>query len=197
MKYKLSSLLIMVFLLAGCKNSIEYKYLDKPQTVDCPGIDSQLMHEALYSFQEDIGSFYNQYTDYKQGTSSFYMEAYMQYVFFGFSGGARYQEIVSDHSLEILNALKEVPGLFIQKEGSLELNYEHEYIECLFSSIEDEDLRTQFASMQAVNYFSPQIVAELMRVNVLKVIQDPYLAMYMSLDAYYQYLADLDLQPKN
>ena len=197
MKHKIISLLILALSFAGCEESIEYKYLDKPQSVNCPGIDSQLMHEALYSFQEDIAAFYNEHTDYRQGTKSYYMEAYMQYVFFGFSGGARFQEIVSDHSLKILEKLREVPGLFIQKEGRWELNYEHEYVQCLFTSIEDEDLRTQFDSMLKVDYLTPQIIADLMRVNVQKIIQDPYLAMYMSLDAYYQYLADLDLQPKN
>lgn len=197
MKHKIIYLLIIALSLAGCEEAIEYKYLDKPQSVNCPGIDSQLMHEALYSFQEDIAVFYNENTDYRQGTKSYYMEAYMQYVFFGFSGGARFQEIVSDHSIKILEELRAVPGLFIQKEGHWELNYEHEYVQCLFTSIQDEDLRTQFDSMLKVNYLNPQIIADLMRVNVQKIIQDPYLAMYMSLDAYYQYLADLDLQPKN
>lgn len=197
MKHNIIYLLILALSFAGCEESIEYKYLDKPQAVNCPGIDSQLMHEALYSFQEDIAVFYNENTDYRQGTKSYYMEAYMQYVFFGFSGGARFHEIVSDHSLKILEKLREVPGLFIQKEGRWELNYEHEYVQCLFTSIEDEDLRTQFNSMLKVDYLTPEIIADLMRINVQKIIQDPYLAMYMSLDAYYQYLADLDLKPKN
>lgn len=197
MKHKFVLLAIITLVFMGCKQPMDYKYQDKPQTVDCPGLDKNLMHEALYSFQEDIAAYYNQYTDYRPGTKSYYIEAYSQYVFFGFSGGARFQEIVSNHSLKLLEELKKQPGLFIEKEGRLELNYDHEYVDCLFNSISDEDLRTQFAAMRKVDYLSPQIVAELMRINVLKITQDPYLAMYMCLDAYYQYLADMDLQPKN
>ncbi len=196
MKSKIILSLIVAIVLVGCEKPLDYKYQELPQNVDCPGLDKQLMHEALYSFQNDIGAFYNQHTDFREGSTSYYLEAYSQYVYFGFSGGARYQEIVSNHSIAILQKLKEIPGLFIEKEGRLALNYDHEYVACLLGSIQDDDLRTQFASMRKVNFLSPEIVAELMRINVLKITQDPYLAMYMALDAYYQYLADMDLQPK-
>jgi len=181
----------------ACEKPLEYRYQDKPQSVDCPGADKELTHEALYSFMEDIGAYYNQYTDLRPGTYSYYLEAYSQFVFFGFSGGARYQEIVSDHSLRILEKLREIPGLFILKEERWALNYDHEFVDCILNSIQDEDMRTQLASLRKVNYLSPSIIAEVMRVNVLKVPQDPYLAMYMALDSYYQYLADLNLSPKN
>ena len=189
--------MVLILPFIGCDKALEYRYQDKPQPIDCPGADKILMHEALYSFQEDIGAYYNQHTDFRKGTNSYYLEAYSQFVYFGFSGGARFQEIASDHSLMVLEKLREVPDLFVQKEGRWSLNYDHEFVDCILNSVQDDDLRTQLASLRKVNYLSPNVIAELMRINVLKVPQDPYLAMYMALDSYYQYLADMDLSPKN
>ncbi len=170
-----------------------YKYQDKPQKVDCPGPDKFLMHEALYSFQEDIGVHYNKYTDYKKGSSLFYMEGYSQFVYFGFSGTAPFSEIVSAHSLEILERLRKETDLWTSKQGMLSLNYNGEYVSCLINSIQDEALRNKINSLKEVNYLTPQIIAETMRINVIRVVQDPYLAMYMALDAYYQPLINRNI----
>lgn len=179
-------LLSAVFVMMGCEKPMEYKFQDKPQKVDCPGLDKSLMHEALYSFQEDIGAHYNLYTDYKKGSSTYYMEGYAQYVYFGFSGSAPYGEIVSSHSLYILDRLRDEPDLWTSKQGMVNLNYNSDYVSCLFSSILDEELRNKMLSLKDVGYLTPQIIAETMRVNVIQVVQDPYLAMYMALDSFYQ-----------
>lgn len=184
-------ILLMVITLS-CEKPIEYKYQDKPQSVDCPGADKALMHEALYSFQEDIGAYYNRFSDFREGSVSYYLEAYRQFVFFGFTGAARYQEMVSPHSLELLEKLKEIDGLFVIKDGRYELNYQYEYIDCLFKSIADDDLRNQILGMRDVNFLSSRNIAEPMRINFQKIMEDPYLAMYMALEAYYQHVADID-----
>lgn len=178
--------LMVVTVWMGCEKDITYQFQDKPQKVDCPDLDKSLMHEALYSFQEDIGDHYNRYTDHKKGSSLYYMEGYAQYVYFGFSGSAPYGEIVSDHSLAILEKLRKESDLWTLQQGMYRLNYHGDYVNCLFHSIQDEELRNKIISLKEVNYLTPQIIAETMRVNVIRVIQDPYLAMYMALDAYYQ-----------
>jgi hypothetical protein len=185
-KNRYITLLSLFILFVGCEKPIPYKFQDKPQKVDCPGLDKSLMHEALYSFQEDIGAHYNKYTDNKKGGSLYYMEGYAQYVYFGFIGTAPYGEIVSDHSLEILEKLRKEPDLWADKEGMLSLNYQGDYVSCLINSIQDDELREKMMNLREVNYLSPQIIAETMRINVIRVVQDPYLAMYMALDAFYQ-----------
>lgn len=185
-KSKFILVLIGITVLTGCEKDLAYQFQDKPQKVDCPGLDKSLMHEALYSFQEDIGAHYNRYTDHKKGSSLYYMEGYAQYVYFGFSGTAPYDEIVSDHSLAILERLRKESDLWTLKQGMYQLNYHSDYVKCLFNSIQDDELRTKIISLKEVNYLTPQIIAETMRVQVILVVQDPYLAMYMALDAYYQ-----------
>lgn len=175
-------------LLTSCEKPLEYKFQDKPQLVECPGADKALMHEALYSFQEDIGAYYNKYTDLKVGSSSYYVEAYKQFVYFGFSGEAKFDEIVSPHSLQVLEKLRKIDGLWNVGNSKSNLNYHHEFIDCLFQNIADEDMKTRLLSLREVEYLSPYMVAEPMRSEVLKVVGDSHLAMYMMLDAYYQYL---------
>ena len=189
--------LLSLLLLSGCKQTVPFNYQDREQKVDCPeDSNKDLMHEALYSFQEDLGVFYNEFTDFKVGSSSYYMEGYRQYVYFGFSGTAAFKDIVSQHSLDVLELLKNVPDLWIQEEGEFKLNYRSNYVACLFDNIQNEDLKLKFNSLLEVNYLNPKIIAETMRVNVIEVIQDPYLAMYMALDSYYVYLMNMGVSAK-
>ncbi len=185
-------ILLLALVTLGCEEKLEFKYQDKPQLVECPGVDKALIHEALYSFQEDIGVFYNKFTDHRYGTSTYYVEAYRQFVYFGFSGEANFAEIVSEHSLKVLKELKKIDGLWTSGNEDTNLNYDHEFVKCLFNNVEDEDMRQRLHSLIEVNYLSPQMVAEPMRVEVLKIIGDEHLAMYMMLDAYYQYLINFD-----
>ncbi|MEZ4858159.1 MAG: hypothetical protein R2781_05050 [Flavobacteriaceae bacterium] len=191
-KINLLPIACFIFLLLGCEKPLQYKYQDKPQLVTCPGADKALMHEALYSFQEDIGAYYNKFTDYKKGSTTYYIEAYKQFVYVGFIGEANYKEIVTPHTLQVLKKLKENKTLWTLEKNKSKLNYSHEYVSCLFENISDEDMRTRLKSLLEVNYLSPEIVAEPMRVEVLKIVGDEHLAMYMMLDAYYQYLMDID-----
>ncbi len=189
--------LFSLLLFTGCKQSTPFLYQDRVQKVDCPkDTNKDLMHEALYSFQEDLGVYYNEFTDFKTGSSSYYMEGYRQYVYFGFSGIAAYNNIVSQHSIDVLEALKKVPDLWIEEAGEFKLNYHGDYVSCLFDNIRNEELHQKFKSLLEVNYLNPKIIAETMRVNVIEVIQDPYLAMYMALDSYYVYLMNMKISPK-
>ena len=192
---KIIKILVITLFIAtiqSCKEPLEYKFQDKPQLVDCPGASKALMHEALYSFQEDIGAYYNKHSDYRKGTTNYYVEAYMQFVYFGFSGEAKFDEIVSPHSLKILKKLREIDGLWTTGSTKSNLNYHHEFVNCLFENVADEGMRERLLSLRQVDYLSPDMIAEPMRVEVLKVVGDSHLAMYMMLDAYYQYLINYD-----
>ncbi|HPF11727.1 MAG TPA: hypothetical protein PKW08_01310 [Flavobacteriaceae bacterium] len=184
--------LILSVFLGGCEQPLKYRFQDKPQKVDCPGADKALMHEALYSFQEDIAKYYNKYSDYREGTPSYYIEGYMQFVYRGLEGTAPFKEIVSQHSLDLLQKLKENKSLWDFEKSGAHLNYDNEYVNCLLTSIKDDAFREKLQILRDENYFSPQIIAEPMRQNVMMIIQDEYLAMFLMLDGYYQHLLDFD-----
>ena len=54
-----SILAMLAFTFNGCEEPIDYRYADLPRPVECEGVDLALLHEALYSFQQDIGNAYN------------------------------------------------------------------------------------------------------------------------------------------
>lgn len=180
------SILMLILTLTACHQGPEYRYEDQPRVVDCPGMSEDFMHELLYSFREDIGAFYNQYTDYIQGSKSYYYEAYGQYIYFGFSGTARFDDIASEHSRALLQELRKDKDFWIIKDGQERLNYNHPYLKCLIDGVADDDLRVSLQNLRQANSLTPELIAETMRINFQKVLADPNLAMYMALDGYYQ-----------
>jgi hypothetical protein len=178
--------LLFALMLSGCQPGITYQYQNLPQQVTCQDLDQELMHEAIYSFQEDIGRYYNQYTDHQKGSKSYYIEAYAQFVFYGFSGTAAYYDIASTHSQEILAALIQEKDLWVITDDQYKINYDHPYLVCLLENIKADELRVPLQNLSATGSLSPELIAETMRVNFRQIISDPYLAMYMALDAYYQ-----------
>lgn len=180
------ALLITLLTQTACHQGPAYRYQDQPIVVDCPGMSEDFMHELLYSFREDIGAFYNQYTDYIQGSKSYYYEAYGQYIYFGFSGTARFDDIASEHSRALLQELRKDKDFWTIKDGQERLNYNHPYLMCLIDGVADNDLRISLQNLRQANSLTPELIAETMRINFQKVLADPNLAMYMALDGFYQ-----------
>lgn len=181
-----SALLSILLSFSACQQGPEYRFQDEPKVVSCSEMPDDFMHELLYSFREDIGAFYNQYTDYIKGTRSYYFEAYGQYVYFGFSGTARFDDIASDHSRTLLQELRKEKDFWIIKNGQERLNYNHPYLLCLIDGIADDDLRISLQNLRKAKSLTPELIAETMRINVQKVISDPNLSMYLALDGFYQ-----------
>jgi hypothetical protein len=181
-----TGLLMSILTLTACHQGPEYRFADQPKVVDCPGMSEDFMHELLYSFREDIGAFYNQYTDYIEGSKSYYFEAYGQYIYFGFSGTARFDDIASEHSRALLQELRKEKDFWIVKDGQERLNYNHPYLKCLIDGVADNDLRVSLQNLRQANSLTPELIAETMRINFQKVLADPNLAMYLALDGFYQ-----------
>ncbi|MDC8003500.1 hypothetical protein POV27_05520 [Aureisphaera galaxeae] len=183
-------LLAALFLFPQCEEPLEYKYKERPLNISCASVDNDLLREALYSFQDDMAKKYND-PDIILGTKSSYIHSYRQYIYRGMNGQAPYKEMASPYTLEILEKLKNVEGLWdMEREGS-HLDYTGEFMSCIFENIKDEELRTRINSLVEVNYLTPKNVAEIMRQNVNKAFNDEYLAIYIALDGYYQYLLDI------
>jgi len=194
---KLVTFLIAGVLISGlysCKTkpSIEYKYQDKPQIIDCPGLDKDLLHEALYSFEEDIANHYN-FKNYHPGTFLFYQHGHMSFIYFGCVGEADFKKIVSPHTIEIFKELQKETSLWDLENSGSKLNYKHEFVTCLLSNFENQGIKSSIEALIETNTMSPKIMAHPLRRNISEANTNKYFAMYVALDAFYQQLFDVDL----
>lgn len=190
----MKKLFVTAFAIAGfysCGDGLEYKYQDRELTVACHQIDGNLMKEALYSFEEDISAFYNN-DNYVPNTPIYYRFGYANFIFTGATGEAKFEQMVSPHSLGILKELKKQEGLFIENQKGSNLNYNHEFVKCLIEKIENKEIKDKINTLLSVNFFSPKTMAEFYRVNNLDVETDKNFAMFIALDTYYQHLIDLE-----
>jgi len=67
---------MMVFLATSCNtNSFDYKYADKEDTIACnnASVNTELIKEALYSFEAELFANYARNTTNLQTAYSFYM----------------------------------------------------------------------------------------------------------------------------
>ncbi len=184
-------LFTVLTLLLSCttQTKIEYKYQDKPQNVTCTGVDKLLMHEALYSFQEDIDEFFkNKGTGEKNIT-----RAYASYIYRGTMGTAQFGMISSKHSRDILKKLQQLGDLFVKKNNKTTLNFNNQYVKCLVDGIKNEEIKRILKSLQQVNDMRVELLVEPYRKNVRDVHIDQNFAMLVALQTYYAHLADADL----
>ena len=187
---------IVATLFSACKQkpNIEYKFQDKPKVVDCPGIDSDLIHEALYSFELDIGNAFNFRNVFNPKMDIFYSQGYANFIYRGAAGTVDYKGIASPHTVAVFRELQKIEGLWLIDNERSHLNYDHEYVECLLSNIQSDDIRQTIASLREINSMTPKMIAEPLRKNIQAAYEDDmYFAMYVALDTFYQYLFDVDL----
>lgn len=183
-------LIAIALLFTSCEQSFQYKYQDKPQLVNCPGANAQLMNEALYSFYDDITQYYRaKNKPSSEGMST--LEAYANFIYFGAMGEADYGGIISDHSRLIIAQLKKEKQLWNMGGAYSNLDHSSEFVSCLFSKMTNKELKTTISSLQKINSVSPKLLAERFRINTSDAIDDPNFGMYIALDTYYQYLIDI------
>lgn len=190
---KLKHILLLIaisFFALACNPSLEYKYLDMPQIVDCPGADAQLMNEALYSFYDDITQYYRA-KDMPNSEGMSTLQAYANFIYTGALGEADYGGIISDHSREIIKQLEKEKQLWNIGGTYSNLDHSSEFVSCLFSKMTNEELKTTILSLQQINSVSPKMLAERFRLRTRDAMEDPNYAMYIALDTYYQYLIDI------
>lgn len=183
--------LIIIVSFYSCGDQLEYKYQDNELSIDCKEIDINLMKEALYSFENDIASFYNN-ENYSPGARIYYQFGYANFIYTGATGEANFKNIVSPHSLSILSELRKEPNLFIKKEGASNLNYDHEFTQCLINQIKNTEIKDKIKTLLSVNFLTPKNMAEFYRVNIEDTNTDKHFALFIALDTYYQYLIDLE-----
>ncbi len=185
-------LCLTVFLTYGCKDSLKYKYDAEPMLVSCQGADSQLLNEALYSFFDDIEIYYGTTSNGKANKMNI-SEAYANFIFEGANGEADYGKIVSPHSLKVLEKLKKEKELWLDNSKGSRLDYNAQFVSCLISNIEDEDIKITINALKDTRSLNPKIISERLRLAGVNALSQPNFIMYIALDTYYQYLLDLDI----
>lgn len=188
---KINILIISLIAFISCQESIEYKYQDREQLVDCPGLDSKLAHEAYYSFRDDLA----EYTMKNIPDIDYHNYSYSLalYIFKGAEGTADYKNIVSQHTLNILKELKKKSQIWDLQSDKSNLNYNSEFINCLIQGIQNEDVKQAIISFRKVHYQNPKSLAEFYRTSIVNAENDKYYAMFLAFETYYQYLYDLEI----
>ncbi|WP_298534414.1 hypothetical protein [uncultured Algibacter sp.] len=195
---KLKSTLItflLVLTLLGCKqqNSFsDYQYADKPDVITCSNLNSKLYNEALYSFEDDIFKYYK-----AQNFKSTLTNAYSQFIRTAVYGRLKYEDVISKHTLDVFEALKNENDLWDANNKKSHLNYKSSALNCVGNNIKDENLKTTFNALISTNSMSPELFGSPLMPKFRNALSDKHLALYIALDLYYSNLFDIDLSKVN
>jgi len=180
-------LLLLIFNLTSCKkeNSTsslsEYKYADLTQTINCSTLDSKLLNEALYTFENDIANFY----DNKQKNV---IRAYNVFIRKAASKNKPVlQEFVSEHSVNVAKALNET-GIFYNNG----LNYNHDIIKCIGENMSASGLETTFNALISTNSMGKELFQPALTGKASSMGKDKYLGLYVALEYFYSEVNKID-----
>ncbi len=186
---------LLVFTLFNCnkQNSFsDYKYSDKPEAIICEGLNSKLYNEALYSFEDDILKFYQQ-----KKSNITLVQGYSQFIRAAIYSPPKFEEIVSKHTLDVFEALKNDTDLWDATNSKSHLNYNGKTLNCIASNIKDANLKTTFEALISTNSMSPKLFGTPLVTKYRNALNDKYLALYIALDLYYSKLFDIDFSKVN
>ena len=182
-------LMILIFNLSSCQKKAEFtdfKYSDQPDLAICENkSDPALLKEALYSFEDDIKSFYDAKNRHEY-------RAYRTFVFASLSNRAKVEDIVSEHTLKVFEALKNEKNLWNRDSPNGNLNYNSDLINCISQYIANPDLKTTFQALISTNSMKLELFGEPLKADT-KMNNDKYLSTYIALDYFYAKLFDIDV----
>lgn len=186
MKSLLLIFLAIVTLSCTQKTTMQFKYADKEQTINCDGQNNALLNEALHSFEQDL-------LDHVKTENKTLTTAYGQYLYQGMSGTALFNEIANDHSLAIRDQL--LQENIITTDGvKSNLNYEHPAVKCIIEGIEDAGIKKTISALLEVNSMDPKLFNSRIRNFGRQSQSNRNQAMYIALDSYYQNLVGMTLE---
>ncbi|PKA83810.1 hypothetical protein ATE92_1976 [Ulvibacter sp. MAR_2010_11] len=188
---KIAVFLVLGILTTSCNEKFDYKYKDKAQVVSCPGADNALLNEALFSFENDIASFYNQ-DNYPLGSPMFFEFGYANYMYTGATAEADFKNMVSPYTLQILEKLKKEKQLWEKSSKETTLNYKSEFVQCLIENIKNQEIKQKIQTLLDVDYLNPAFMAEFYRVNSVDALDDKYFALFIALETYYPRLMKIE-----
>ncbi|WP_157805286.1 hypothetical protein [Confluentibacter citreus] len=186
--------LALVVTLFSCKKETpvvslsDYKYADKGLVLNCDGMDSKLINEALFAFEDDISSFYG-----KTSPNSSLQLAYAQFMRDALSDRAIFSEIATPHTVEVFNVLKTKNDLWNMNNNASHLDYDSAFFNCIANNIQDKNLNTTLHALIETNSMSPKLFGAPLSSRYITVLNDKYLAAYFAFDLFYAKLFDVDL----
>ena len=184
-------LLVCTFLSCKNENTLsEYKYSDKETLLNCDSPDSKLWNEALYSFENDIRIFYaNNYYSKDGDLYLFYSEFVVRYI----KGMVDYEDLISPHTLEVFNVLKNKSELWNLENSVSKLNYYSPLFNCIAENVQDKDLHATLNALLSTHSMSPRMFTSPLSTQSRTVANDPYLRAYVTFDLFYAKLFDIDV----
>nr|WP_321235124.1 hypothetical protein [uncultured Psychroserpens sp.] len=191
MKLKLS-LIVLCLCFFACKNeskteqiAFDYKYPSVEKLIDCEGIDTGLLQEALQSFEEDLVNFYTP-------GKPVYSRAYSLFVSQALSNRVDYPKIVSEHSKLVFEALKQDNDLWTTNPDGSRLNFNNPVFKCIGSQIKDEPLQKTFNALISTNSMSLRMFGDELKRKTFGMKDDKHLATYVALELFYGKLYNVD-----
>ena len=193
MKSKIFLFLITIILF-NCntekKPQLTYKYTTDAPILECEGMDTKLFEEALLSFEADL---INTYTP-DQATPA---RAYSQFIRAAVSNRVKYNEMVSQHSQEVYEALKADENLWKTTQDNEELNFNHPIFECIGKAIKNDNFKTTYNALVSTNSMSMRMIGNELQRNTYTFKDDKYAATFAALITYYGNFHKIDFsQPK-
>ncbi len=180
-------LVLLIFNLTGCKkeNNVssfsEFKYADKPQTINCSSADSKLLNEAIYTFENDIANFYDaKQKNVIRGYNAFIRKA-------ASNKKVAFEEFVSQQSVNIAKVLNDT-GIF--KNGGLD--YNNDLIACIGENMAEGDLKTTFNALLSTNSMSKTLFGPALNGKASSIEKDKYLGLYIALEYFYSEINTID-----
>lgn len=190
-----SKITLIAFLLGitlfSCKKENEFKdfkYADKPMAFTCEGTNSKLLNEALYSFEDDITNHYS-----RSPQMASLSKAYSQILRVSIYGNLKPEDMVSEHTVKVFEALKKEDNLWSNNT----LNYNSPALKCISSGIIDTNIKTTLNALLSTNSMAPKLFGAAIVTNYKNALADKNLAMYIALDLYYSKMFGVDFSKIN
>lgn len=186
------SLLVLCLSLLNCKQDaskqdvqLDYKHSNRGVTLECNDMDTKLLQEAMFAFEDDIINFYTP-------NQPVYSRAYSLFVSQALTNTADYPKMVSEHSKNVFEALKQQSDLWTTNPDGSRLNFSHPIFKCIGSQIQDEPLQKTYNALISTNSMSLRMFGDQLRRKTFGMKDDKYLATYVALELYYGKLFDVD-----
>lgn len=180
---------MLIFLFFSCGESLNYKYNEQHQVINCSETNNLLINEALYSFESDLLA-YHIARNIDEEQHYLYM-AYASFAYPAAMNEIDFNSMLSNHTKEVILALRNEDDLWLVKSGQRELNYKSDLMTCLIDGINDEKLQSNLRSLISIDGMNSKLMADPYRVRIMRAMDNKEFAMFLALELFYQHTINL------
>lgn len=186
---------LSIITLSSCKKDLsftDYKYADKPALITCEGVNSKLLNEAVYAFENDILNHQKQ-----SNPNASLVRAYSQTIRTSVYSQLKFEDIVSKHTYKVFQALKNENDLWDANNTKSHFNYNSKTMGCIASNLKNQALKTTLDALLSTNTMAPKLFGVPLTTKYSSAMNDKYLALYIALDLFYAKMFDVDFSKVN